>query len=307
MSSYARVLAVATLLFAIPPLAGATERPMTDEEVVRMFVAGHSVESILLEIERREPGFDLDPEMLRELRRVALPEAIIEAMQRRQALERPPEEPSPPSPAPPVEPGPVLRVLLSSGERDGPRTISVRARVPPELAAEWDPHGSTVDLMLTDLALFLICETPEHVPDHWRLASPMGRDFFSVRRHRMLQFVTGTDDGTEGGRVKLELPPVLEAPVEWDEPHDLAVGLAVRVNGQYIAVVQDRRPGTVISEAGDLPEARVSGRSLKKLAVRFVRDGDDEAADDAGPAPGQDDSLKPAGETRFSKRPVPPS
>jgi len=304
MTLRASLLAVSALVLAIQSGAGAADRPMTDEDVVRMFVAGHSVEAILREIERREPDFDLGPEMLQELRGVELPEPIIEAMQHRQGALQPAEEPPMPEVSPPDEGRPTVRVALNSGEQGGPRTISVRARVDPELAAEWDPRGSTVDLMLTDLALFLICETPEHVPDHWRLASPIGRDFRTVRRHRMLRFLSGAEETGESRRVKVELPPVLEAPVESDGPHDLAIGLAVRVHENYIAVVQDRFPGAL----PDTPlEVRVSGRSLRSLSVRFVHEDDESADGEPSSGAGADDSITPAGETRPSRRPLPPS
>ena len=56
---------------------------MTEEDVVRGYAQGRPLQEIIREIERREPGYELSPEMLEELRNVELPEPLIKAMQRR--------------------------------------------------------------------------------------------------------------------------------------------------------------------------------------------------------------------------------
>ena len=47
------------------------------------------------------------------------------------------------------------------------------------------------DRKVNDLALFLACRTPEHVPGLWRTASPLGRDFVSIPAHQMIAFEAG--------------------------------------------------------------------------------------------------------------------
>ena len=275
--------ALAATLLAVAGLAGG---PMTEEDVVRMYVAGRSVDEIVREIERREPGYELSPEMVDELRNVKLPERVIEAMLRRQAAaeqaKAPMEQPEVPGPASRSN----LRIHLNPTHDWGPVTVGVRARIDPQVAAEWELGNAPEDRAFGDIALFLVCHTADHVPDQWRLKSPLGRDFRSVMRHKLLEFVAGArgEDADDGGRrVKLEVPPELEIALEPGVVHDLALGLALQVSGRYYAVASDTWPGVVIGEDGLDLSARVTGRSLRTLKVRFLREDDDELPDDESP------------------------
>ena len=80
--------------------------PMTDEDVVRLYVSGVDPESIIERIRAAEVAFDISDEMLEELRAAGLPGELIQAMvERQRALDderAPPEEAeqtdSPPAP-----------------------------------------------------------------------------------------------------------------------------------------------------------------------------------------------------------------
>jgi hypothetical protein len=270
---------IATLLAA----TGLASDPMTEEDVVRMYVAGRSADEIVREIERREPGYELSPEMLDELRNVELPEVVIEAMTRRQAEAEQAEAVTEQSPVPDPAPRPSLRIHLNPARAGSPVTVGVRARIDPQVAAEWELGNAPEDREFADVALFLLCHTADHVPDQWRLKSPLGRDFRSVMRHKLLEFVSGAggEDAADGGRrVKLEVPAELEVALEPGVAHDLALGLALRVSGRYYVVATDTWPGIVINADGLDVSARVTGRSLRTFKVRFLREDDDEREDD---------------------------
>lgn len=285
-----RVLQTASLAIAATLLAfaGPAGGPMTEEDVVRMYVAGRSADEIVREIERREPGYELSPEMLDELRNVKLPERVIEAMLRRQADAEQTEAPMEQPEVLDAVSRSSLRLHLNPTHDWGPVTVGVRARIDPQVAAEWELGNAPEDRAFADIALFLVCHTADHVPDQWRLKSPLGRDFRSMMRHKLLEFVAGArGEDVEGGgrRVKLELPPELEIALEPGVVHDLALGLALQVGGRYYAVASDTWPGVVIGEDGLDLSARVTGRSLRTLKVRFKRDDDDELPDDESREP----------------------
>ena len=183
-------------------------------------------------------------------------------------------------------PRPGLRIHLNPARDRSPVTVGVRARIDPQIAAEWELGNLPEDRVFADVALFLICQTPDHVPDQWRLKSPLGRDFRSVMRHKLLEFLAGArgEDGEgRGRRVKLEVPADIQLALEPGVAHDLGLGLALQVSGRYYVVASDTWPGVLIGEDGLDVSARVTGRSLRTLKVRFLHEDADEFADDELP------------------------
>ena len=273
------LVVVALLLVSLgPALAEDPEPPMTEEEVVRRYVSGERVENIVRDIEGRDPQFDLSEEMLEELRHAGVPAALIEAMLERQA-ELQPEETVPPEEqaAPAV---PQLTVTLSQKD-GGASKISIAKQVDPRLAEQWKLGNDPEDREFADLALYLACRTADHVPDHWRTKSPLGRDFFSMPRHRMLVFVSGssnTEDKTGGSKVRLELPPTIEVDLQPDIVHDLTLGLAVQAGGRYYNWRHDAWDDLVLGEDGLELLATIKGRGLMQLEVDFQHE-EDEAED----------------------------
>ncbi len=253
--------------------ADPAQPPLTDEEVVRLYAAGRPAQEILGEIERREPGFDLSPEMLEELRQVELPRIVIEAMLRRQ---REHDSETPRATEEPAGDPPTLRIRLNPDREQPSVRVAVGRRVDPQLAAEWELGNAPEDREFSDIALFLACTSPEHVPDHWRSKSPLGADFrTALPRHRMLAFLSGIPTADEvdarGSRVTLEVPSTLEVLLEPGVAHDLALGLALQVGGSYRVVAHDAWPAFVPAEAAEEPSAVVRGRDPRSLQVRFVR------------------------------------
>ena len=269
--------ATALLLVSLgPAVAADPEPPMDEDEVVRRYVAGESVETIVRDIARRDPQFDLSSEMLEELRHAGVPEALIEAMRERQAeQERDAAEPPEAQAAPPA---PRLTVTLTQ-KNGGTSKVSIGKHVDPQLAAEWKLGNAPEDRVFADLALYLACRTADHVPDHWRSKSPLGRDFFSMPRHRMLVFVAGSSNAGEqgrGSRVRLELPPAIEFELEPGVAHDLSLGLAVQVGGRYYSWKHDTSENLILNDGGLELAATVKGSGLKRLEVEFQHEDEDD-------------------------------
>jgi hypothetical protein len=105
-----------------------------------------------------------------------------------------------------------------------------------------------------DIAVFLACASPEHVPDLWRSKTPLGRDMNSVPRHEMLAFVAG--DTPAGKPPRLTLPARLEADVDETEPHDLILGVAARIGDHWVQLASAKLAKTTVA-AGQAP---LSGR-----------------------------------------------
>lgn len=244
----ATACAVAILLAAPAPPASST---MTEEDVVRMFVAGTPTETILEAIAAREPRFDLSEEMLEELRRAGLPRELIEAMLERTAA---PSEPAP-EPVRAPDPPPELRILLDLDPEPAiatPLELTIDAELDRALAERFRLEPDADAHTIADVALFVACRSREHLPRSWRSKSPLGRDFVSMPRHRLLAFVAGarqlSDDGGGAGRLALELPPALELPLAPDVPHDLIVGLALQAGDRYYRWADARLDGLVLAD-----------------------------------------------------------
>lgn len=227
-----RILSLVLAVVALVAAVAADHGPaMRNEDVVRMLVAGHSTAEVLEAIRTRPPGFELSDEMLTELRLAGVSDAVIAAMRERQRESDSAATPSPASPSP----SPVVRVVLRATRGpeapDGRRAILFPSAPEPPVRARFGLGDGGV----TDLALFLACTTATHVPDHWRAASPLGRDFVSAPRHGILTFRPGAPRG-EDGLLRLPVPDALESESPEAGPHDLLVGVAAEVDGRWIAL-----------------------------------------------------------------------
>lgn len=244
----------AGLLFA--SLAAAA--PITDEDVVRLFVSGSSVEEIIVAIADSEVDFDLSDEMIYELRAAGLPQELIGAMIDRQAEMR--TDPEPP-PALEEPAGASLRIEIET--RKPLRLMDFIDEETRELLRLRQP-----DSRFTDVAIFLACLTQDHVPDHWRGKSPLGRDFISMPRHRMLYFHSGAAPTKLRKMLKLELPSAIEVELTPGVAHDLMLGVALRAEEKYHLMVFDEWKGLVLKDGGTLSGAVVSvGKDRRHSSV----------------------------------------
>ncbi len=290
-----RTVGIALLLAAVAALALAadTAGPLTVEDVVRMSVAGRPSEEILHEIRSREVDFDLGPEMLRELRIAGIPEPLIEAMLERRAARQ--ESAPGPVAAAPAGTAATLTVRLRPGS-DGDEAPTDPLLLPAvllddTLAAEHGFGAPAAERGITDVALFLLCRTPDHVPDHWRGETPLGRDFVLAPRHRLLAFHAGAERvaAAEIGKLqalaarlrgaelpdeflRLPVPELLTSSVEPDLAHDLVLGIAALVEERWIVLTTAERDGIVVTPAGDEIAAAVWCRGSARgvdLGARF--------------------------------------
>lgn len=241
-----RLLAAAVLLTALWAAAPAADEsgPMTEEDVVRRVVAGVPTETILQEIRTRPVAFALDDEMLAELEAAGVPDVVRRAMIERAAELAPASEPPPAEPVadPREQPLAALRIALhGAGRGDDPARLRLRGKVGFEMRRGLALDAALEGQPFEDVALFLICLTPTHVPDHWRDASPLGRDF-AMPRHRMLTFVAHAQHrGSDADEplLELDLPPSIEVALAPGEAHDLWLGVALSVGGRYYHLTHD--------------------------------------------------------------------
>lgn len=206
---------------AFPAAPATPGRALTNVDIVRMTASGMPSAEIIEAIRRAATtAFDLDPDMITELKRADVADAVIEAMRDAQ-----PRAPSPSEATGLFD--------LSFDHREGDN----RSKDTAVIFAK-DPNAQDVRL-----AFFVTCLEPTHVPDLWWMKSPLHQDF---PRHRMLWFHEATRPYARKrfGRklVFLELPEVttIECPLGI---HSLDVGVAARAgNGswQVLAVAQGR-------------------------------------------------------------------
>jgi len=246
-----------------------------------MLVRGVPNEEILIAIRTRPGLFDVSPDMQEELRLAGVSDELIQAMIDRMAE----LNPAPESTEDPVEElqetavsVPALRVWLDPQPEDGkPTILRVQGLVNFNLREAWQLDAAAEGTAFEDLALFVVCRTATHVPDHWRSKSPLGRDFVSMPRHRMLLFLTAAEEDREAvadGNLKLELPPSLEIDLSPGEAHDLSLGIALQVAGRYLRWTDDTWDELTLDPAGNEIRAEVQGRrdgQITGLEVRFNR------------------------------------
>ena len=249
----------------LPSIPAGVDETMTLEDVVRLFVQGSSTEDLIGRIETSQVDFDLIDEMLDELRLAGLAEEVIEAMVQRQRQLHPPVTPEIELAQEEVAPqaGLTVRLTLQGGtslrKGDLDRGMRVADLVPPDTLKQLgvrDPEAR-----ITNVAFYVACHSSTHVPDHWRGQTPLGRDFHSATRHKMLAFhseaipdnggeaapetssSSAEDDATpkagERTVLKLEIPEEIAVELDPTAEHDLSAGVAVQIDGRYYRVVSD--------------------------------------------------------------------
>ena len=246
-----RRVAFTWLLGVTMALAAAPkEPPLTNEDIVRLVAAGVSEDEVRQAIFGRKEAFDLSREMVDELKLAGVSSAIVAAMARRQAENAPPA-----ASAQAVTPG---RARLVVNVRGGgvSRTIRVPSWADEDAKDVLGLPKENDQRVVKDLAVFLACSSSEHVPDHWRSKSPLGRDRNSIVRHEMLAFVAG--DTPAGTSPRLVLPAILEAEIDGSEPHDLILGIAARIGDRWIQLGAGVLKKATIGPGGEPLAGRVA-------------------------------------------------
>lgn len=235
------------LLAASGTAPAADPEPMSLEDVVRLHVSGVGADELISRIRGAQVDFDLSDPMLEELRLAGLPPSVIQAMIDRQRELHPPQPSAEPAGSSAAATSYALVVHLRVGspgaKRDEGSTLRVHDAVPTGLRQRLridDPQAR-----IEALAVFVACLTATHVPDHWRMESPLGRDFEGTPRHRMLGFLSSEDATRPGdpppkqhGELSLQLPETLSVELDPAEPHQIVAGVAVRLAGRFYTVSQ---------------------------------------------------------------------
>jgi len=233
--------------------AGADERPpssqpLTNEDIVRLVVNGTGERVILEEIAARQVDFDLDEEVVVELRLVGVNDRLIEAMRVRQSdmsgsaggndvRPRSPEDRSRPV-------GYVVVVGDGQAATDEEGSTPFAIKALPEGVKR--PPGMEVG-RVSDLALAVLCRTPDHVPDHWDIRSPIEQ----APRHGVLLFQPGSRPDKVKKFEILRLDLTTTPPIELAAGrHSLIVALAGRSAGSGAWQLLASDPVTI-----DLPPA----------------------------------------------------
>lgn len=219
--------------------------PLTNEDVVRMVAAGKPEREIVQTIGARAEAFELADDLIDELKLAGVPPSIISAMQQRHMKNAPPAAPV----DRPVRSHVKVVVTLNAGAASV-HTLHAPAWADEDLKASLSLGKENDARAVKDLAVFLACRTPEHIPDLWRSKTPLGRDMVAVGRHEMLAFVAG--DTPPGKTPRLTLPAQLEAQVEESEPHDLVLGVAARIGDHWFQLAATR-PETAEVTSGSKP------------------------------------------------------
>ena len=221
------------------PVAPAS--PLTNEDVVRMVASGTQETVILEAIRTHKEAFDVAEDMVSELKLAGVSAAIVAAMARKVAESAPPALPA----ERPTRGRMPLVVILNPGAA-GPRTLRVPAWADEDAKARLKLPKENEQRQVKDLAVFLACTSPEHIPDLWRSKTPLGRDMVTVSRHEMLAFVAG--DTPSGKKPRLTLPARIEAEVEIGEPHDLVLGVAARIGDRWMQLAVAKLPKATVGE-----------------------------------------------------------
>ncbi len=252
-----RLLAGATVLVVLAgtPLTQGDDAPapITNVDVVRMVARRVPQEEILRAI-REAPSvrFDLDAEVVVELRRAGVRDPIIEAM--REAAARavdPGAQEVPPVAAPVPSPGAIL-TFEGDPEADPATRTAVFFRE--------DPQGRPVAL-----AFFVLCVSPHHVPDLWITKTPLTE---GTPRHRMIAFHDRTAplEGRRGrDRILLDLPPAIGIPLD-EGFHTLVFGVSARVGDDPpVPIASVESPVRVPPDAPARVVIALSTRDLGRL------------------------------------------
>lgn len=282
------VLGIATILLAgfVWVAHGDTDPPevLSEEDVVRLFVQGVPADELIRKIETSPGNYDLSDEMVEELTIAGIPEAVLAAMIRRQAETHPVVSEAG---AKTESCTPRLIVRLNpdwkpNGDETRPLLLALDA-IGPELAEHLGTRSG--DLPISDLGIALFCRTADHVPDHWRSKSPLGRDFVNTARHRMLAYISGADSkpAAPGARdsladlnvLSLEIPERLTVELEPGVAHDLTLGIVVRIGDRNYLMMADERDSVVLGESGDTTiraTLRAGSKNPLRARVEFLQE-----------------------------------
>lgn len=220
--------------------AARPQGPLTNEAIVRMTAAGTPEAAILAQIKSAQKvSFDLDEDVLAEMRVVGVTDAVIAAMKQRALADVPP----PAAPAPAAHGTLELIFPIDPAQEVWRQSIAVPGRT---------PDGKAIGL-----ALFIICTDPTHVPDMWQTRTQLAD---TIPRHEMLWFQDKTAPVAaqrKNSPVYAPLPPSVTLDLAAGV-HPLEIGAVVRIGEEsWIFVASGRSSLEVPPEGAARAEVRL--------------------------------------------------
>jgi hypothetical protein len=217
-------------LWASAPIFGRDSSPTLDNEaVVQMLVQGLPEREILKAIEDApRVSFDLEPDMIREMESVGVSQKVLSAMRRRQGEAGKTLQPQ-------TAAAPrgrlVLRFTSALEKKANEPVVFQVIRKTPKWAA--NQMGMLQRPEVEDLAFFLLCTRPDHVPDHWQDATEL-KDFL---RHEKLLFRSGSHPGKSHGFevMTLDLPESVSLEIP-EGDHRMVAGVAAKTGADWHVV-----------------------------------------------------------------------
>ncbi len=220
---------VAALWASAPIFARDSTAALDNEAVVQMLVRGVPEREILKAIEDApRVSFDLEPEVIRELESVGVSQKVLSAMRRRQSEAG---ETLQPQTAAAPRGRLVLRFISAKEKKANEPVVFKVIRKIPKWAA--DQMGMLQQPEVEDLAFFLLCTRPDHVPDHWQDATEL-KDFV---RHEKLLFRSGSHPGKSHGFevMTLDLPESVSLEIP-EGDHRMVAGVAAKAGADWHVV-----------------------------------------------------------------------
>jgi hypothetical protein len=264
-------LTLGLLLWVAPAAAGPAapkEAPPLDNEAIVGMVMQRLPEAEIVKAIDAAPhvDFDLEEDVVVELRRVGVTDKILAAMRRRQA-----ENPAPPPPPPAPLPTGTLEIRSAAAAEDKkasePAVFQVIKKTPRWAANEL---GMLQRAELEELAFFVVCTRPDHVPDHWQDRTELKQ----FARHEKLLFRPGSRPGKMKGfeTLVLELPEAL--PVQVPEgDHRLAVGVAAKAGADWHVLGSDARdPVRIVAGATTALRIALGGKVAGSRTTGFTEE-----------------------------------
>ena len=240
---------VVALCAAAPILGRDSTQVLDNEAVVQMLVRGVPEREILKAIEDApRVSFDLEPDVIRELEAVGISQKVLGAMRQRQAEAG---EILQPKSAPAPRGRLMIRFKSAAEKKAGEPVVFQVIRKIPKWAA--DQMGMLQRPEIEDLAFFLLCTRPDHVPDHWQDTTEL-KDFI---RHEKLLFRSGSHPGKSHGFevMTLDLPESVGLEIS-EGDHRMVAGVAAKAGADW-HVVGSAELKSVTIRAGETASLQV--------------------------------------------------
>jgi len=248
----------------IPAARAGEETPeeaevLTNETIVRLVMHETPASTIVLRIRREPSRFDVQPEILSELREAGVPEEVIREMVAAAAKSRrprPAEAPQTPATGAAAPTPGTVEIDFDDDPALGPAANSVM--MPEKL----ERKGSLRGPVPAEMAFAVVCTDPTHVPDDWEHKTHLDESFM---RHKLLFLHEGQEAATGKGEKGMVFVP---HPASWSFPAE--PGLHRGIISFVVRMAGDERYTPVAAAEFDSLEVRAGEITRVHLRVRTL-------------------------------------